>query len=90
MESPVHDMENPMDNAHYEPRTPEQQLADRVEAIEGLDILIEHGGSDLLINSYRAQRAWLVSIDDGSTNQVVDALKSDYFRQHKLYAASVY
>ena len=85
MENPLDDMEN----VNNEPLTPEQQQAHRVEAIAGLSMLIERGGSDLLISSYRAQQAWLVSMDDGSTYDKVEALKSDYFRQHKLYAKSV-
>jgi hypothetical protein len=78
-----------MENVNHEPLTPEQQQAHRVDAIAGLDILIERGGSDLLISSYRAQRAWLASIDDGSTNDAILVLKSDYFRQYDLYAKSV-
>jgi hypothetical protein len=72
-----------------EPLTPEQQAAERVEAIAALDMLIARGGADLLIASYCAQKAWLQSIDLPELADSVDDLKAAYMKAHLALAASL-
>lgn len=72
-----------------EPPTPEQQAAERLEAIAGLDMLIARGGADLLIASYYAQKSWLQSIDQPEWADSVADLKAAYMTAHAMWAASL-
>lgn len=67
----------------------EQSLTDKLStAIAGLDYLIGRTSDELLISAYKGQKDWLTSIEK-CPSDLVDALKFEYLRRHKLWAKSL-
>ena len=65
----------------------EEYAARHQAAIEGLNMLIEKGGNELLIVSYKALKAWLQSMDEPGAP--VAALREAYMQCHMTWAATL-